>query len=365
MSLNQVNKKLITIVVVVLIVFLVFFIGVSILNSNRNLDFATIEKKMENGAKRYLKDNPELLPSQNGEQIAISVTTLEDGNYIPMMSKMVQGDTICNGEVRVTNNGGHYVYFPYLNCGDEYVTVELYKKIIDPSNIVTQDDGLYQINGEYVYRGSGKKLNNYVSFAGKIWRIVKVDKDNHIKITLNNTDYQSIWDERYNIDKDATAGINDFAKSALKEYLLEMFDDKGFLDEELKGLIVYKQWCIGKRRDEETDKSGAVECSVLTDPMPVGLIQTNEFLLASLDANCVKTISPSCQNYNYLAEYSSSWWTMNAYSENNFEAYRVDYTVLSTSILPRSSRVRPTLYLSNNVVYHGGTGTIDDPYIVK
>ena len=363
MSLSQINKKLITIIVIVLAVFIVAIIAISIINKNRNLEFSTIERKMEAGAKKYLKNNPELLPSENGETIAISVTTLEDGKYIPTMSKMVKEDIICNGEVRVTNNGGYYVYFPYLNCGDKYVTKELYKKIIDPSNIVTEDDGLYEINGEYIFRGS--KVNNYLEFADQLWYIVKVDKDNHIKIVQIDNKTRHIWDYRYNVDRNAKVGVNDFNKSSMESYLLELFNDEKFIEEDLKGLIVHKSWCVGKRTDSETNKTGEVECSVVTEPAPLGLIQANDFLMASLDENCTTTLSPSCQNYNYLASSDYTWWTITAAADNTHRAYKVSGGYLMQSSLTSNTRTHVALFLSENVAYAGGTGTYDDPYIVR
>ena len=363
MNLSQINKKLIKIVAIVLGIVVVAVVAIMVIAKDTNLEFSVIEQKLQQGAKKYYKDNPDLLPQENGGKSVVGVTTLEDGKYIPLLSKMVKSDTICNGEVRVSNNGGFYFYIPYLNCGNTHVTAELYKKIIDSNNIVTEDDGLYQMNNEYVFRG--EPTNNFINFADQLWRIIKVDKDNHIKIVQHETKNRSIWDNRYNIDRGSTNGINDYEKSAIEKRLLKMFHDEKFISEKLKGLIVHKPLCIGKRSETEKDKTGSVECSKLSEPQPFGLIQVNEFLTASLDKNCKITTSASCQNYNYLAKKAYTWWTITANSDKSHRAYRVSYTKIEDSQTSTETRIKIVLHLSDNIIYAGGSGTYDDPYIIK
>lgn len=363
MNLSQINKKLIRIVAIVLGIVIVAVVAIMIIAKEVNLEFSVIEQKLQQGAKKYFKDNPELLPQENGEKAVVGVTTLEDGKYIPLLSKMVKGDTICNGEVRVSNNGGFYYYIPYLNCGNTHVTTELYQKIIDSSNIVTEDDGLYQINDEYVFRG--EPTNNFIKFADQLWMIIKVDKDNHIKIIQYETKNRNIWDDRYNVDRESNEGINDYTKSIMEKSLLEMFNDDKFIPESLKGLIVHKPFCIGKRSETEKNKTGSIECSKLSEPQPIGLIQTNDFLNASLDKNCKTTTSPSCQNYNYLAKANYNWWTITASSEKTHRVYRIMRTEINDSPASNETRIRAVLHLSDNIIYNSGTGTYDDPYIIK
>ncbi|MDD4547509.1 MAG: hypothetical protein PHI05_02050 [Bacilli bacterium] len=363
MNLSQLNKKLITIVGIVLVIVAVALVTISIITKNHNLEFPVIEQKLKSGAQKYFKDNPDLLPKINGSKTAVGVTTLEDGKYIPMMSIMVKGDTICNGEVRVSNNGGYYLYIPYLNCGNEYVTNELYKHIIEPNNIVTKDNGLYSMNGEYVFRGN--HLNNYLSFDNKMWVILKVDKDKNIVVTEYENKIKNMWDNRYNEVREQTSGINDYSKSKMEDFLREMFNGEEYLSESAKGLVVYKSLCVGKRSEKETNKTGSVECSVVTEPQPLGLIKVSDFMNASLDQNCKETTSRSCQNYNYLADFNTNWWTMTPHAESTHRAYKVSGRIITPSTLNVESKVRPVLHLSENIVYNGGTGTFEDPYIVK
>lgn len=363
MNLSQINKKLALIVGVVVGLVVVAVIAIFIIARDNNLEFSAIEQQLRRGAEKYFKDNADLLPKENGQKTVVDVTTLENGKYIPLLSKMVKNDVVCNGEVRVSKNGKHYLYVPYLNCGNEHVTEELYKKITDPSNIVTKDDGLYKMNDEYVFRG--EPTNNFIEFAGQKWLIIKVDKDNHIKIMQNETKNKVVWDRRYNIDRNSNEGINNYLKSNVETELLNLFESDKFIPEKEKKFIVYKPFCIGKRSEKATDKSGKVECSKLTEAQPIGLITVSEFLNASLDKNCKSTYDASCQNYNYLATTGYSWWTITGKKEGSHRVYRISGTSITDASASNEIRMKPVLYLSDNIIYSGGNGTFDDPYIIK
>jgi hypothetical protein len=44
------------------------------------------------------------------------------------LSEYTQEGVVCSGTVQVEKTGTDYLYTPYLNCGENYATVELYKK---------------------------------------------------------------------------------------------------------------------------------------------------------------------------------------------------------------------------------------------
>ncbi len=360
-NLSQINKKMMVMVGLSIVLLIIFMIVISIITKDRSLEFPAIEQRLIQGAEKYYKNNPDLLPKEEGGKTVISINTLENEKYIPALSKMVKGDVICNAEVRVANNNGYYLYSPYLNCGNAYTTKELYKLIVEPEKIVTEDDGLYKIGDEYIFRGIPK--TNFVEFAGQMWQILKVDKDNDIKLIQYETKYTYLWDNRYNINRTSNEGINAFFKSRLERELVYMLTE--IIGEKDRKFIVSKPFCIGKRSDGETDKREQVECQEKSKPLPVGLINVSEFLIASLDQNCQKTYDASCQNYNYLAREDYSWWTITGQSENTYRAYTISGSTVSDDRCNRQKRLRSVVYLSSDVVLNSGTGTYRDPYIIK
>lgn len=362
MNLNQLNKKMLTLIVAVVVIFISVIIIISFVNRNRNLSFEAIETKMRNGAIKYLKQNEELLPKENGERIVVSVVDLENGKYIPMMSVMVKGETICNGEVRVMKNNNEYLYMPYLNCGNKHVTIELAKKLKE--DVVSSDSGLYEMNGEFVYRG--EKVNNYVLFNDRKWRILKIDNENNIKIfDALYRDERTVWDNRYNPDRGQADGYNEFEKSRIYERLKTMFNDEKYLSSSSKSLIISKDLCIGKRDVTDTKNDGSIECSETLANEPLGLMQLNEYLIVSLEPGCKKSSDRVCQNYNYLLEDGRHWFSITPYSKDSYSVFRIAGGGTNITRASNESLIRPTLYLTSNVIYKSGTGTFDDPYIIK
>ena len=62
-------------------------------------------------------------------------------------------------------------------------------------NVVTTGDGLYKDEyeeGRYIYKGANP--NNYITFNNETWRIISVENDGPIKIMLNESLEDMMWD---------------------------------------------------------------------------------------------------------------------------------------------------------------------------
>ena len=87
--------------------------------------------------------------------------------------------------------------------------------------------------------------------------------------------------------------------------------------------------------------------------------------MASTDPDCHTINDASCDNYNYLSSYALSSWTLTGVSESTSKVY---YIVSAGAVPTRASsskNIMPTVYLSNNVIYASGDGSIESPYILK
>lgn len=362
MDLSGLIKKMYKyiIIAVIVVVGLILIFWLMSLAKNKKLSFSAIEDKMVNAAKDYMEEDEKKLPILDNE-VVISVKTLVENGNMKELSSYTKKDIVCNGEVVVKNNSGYYSYIPYLNCGKEYKTQTLGNYIIENSEIVSTDKGLYSVGNEYIYRG--EFVDNFVSFAGQLWRIIKIDSNGDIRIVQKESKQKSEWDDRYNIQKDQVVGINDYEKSRIKETLDNNFE-KLFKDDE-KAKIVSKDICIGERYQQDTTKDGSTECAKKLPNQKLGLLQTNEYLYASIDPNCTSTLADACQNYNYLALSTKNFWTQNANAENTYSAYYIAQSYLNITKTIVSKNVFMTLYLDKNTLYESGTGTEEDPYIIK
>jgi len=366
-NLNEMQKKLIKITLIGIGILALLFLTIWLMNLAKGgkLSYEKIEDKMVKAAQSYYEKNKDLLPADTHAKVEIDVDTLVKEGYMKSLNEYTDKNVSCTGKVIALKNDSHYTFIPNLDCEGDYVSNNLVKKLTSPSNIVTISDGLYEINGEYVYRG--ENLNNYVSFAGKIWRVLKITKDGEIRLIQDDSFKAVDWDNRYNEQRKDRSGINEFENngkySRIKNDLDEIYNGELFSSED-KAKIVPKKLCIGKRNYKEQSIDGNVECSVLTeDYYSLGLLQANEFFIPSLDESCNGVNKRQCTNYNFLATYDDSFWTITASNENSYEVFYVDY-VPQTGQAKKQNAIKLVINLSGEVNYTEGNGTLENPYIV-
>jgi len=366
---NDQMKKLVIILGAV-VVGIIAIVGIGSMMSEpkiTKLDYKGLEEKIKEVGQKYFEENSSLLPKNDGETKEVSVDDLVKLEMMSPISDLLNEDATCTGKAVVKNVSGKYAYTGLIDCGDKYVTSNLYEKIINDNPLVTSGNGLYLQNDEYVFRG--ENLNNYVEFANAKWLIIKVDKDSDIKLLQIDKEGERVsFDDRYNSEKESTVGKNDFSISRMRDSLNEIYNSDKFNDEE-KSLIVAKPLCIGSRNENDNNNDGTIECSNLTsENMYIGLIQVNEYLNASLDFAC-KTIDDSeCQNYNYLASTSpsTSWWTITPVKGNTYQTYYIEsYGSIEPKNCSSTAAIRPVIYISKDVMFDSGKGTEEEPYIIK
>jgi len=341
------------IICIVLVIVIGFF-------KNRKLSYTEIENKLLNSAQSYYSDNKDKLPQENGGSVSIDSLTLIENEYMKEFEKYNKEVVACSATVTVTNNNGHYLYLPDLKC-EGYKTTTLYNKILKDQPIVTEQSGLYDMNGDYVFRGEFP--NNYVKFAGKMWRIMRLTSGNEIRLIGIDTYQEKPWDNRYNVNAKYSSGITKYEISRIKDTINDIYVNE--FEEDDKAYIVDKQLCIGSRNKKETKMDGSIECATLTEEVyPLGMIQVNEYLLASIDENCKLQTNTACINYNYLKKLDSGFWTITPSSENDYEVYYISGAV-KTSVASEYRMVRITLNVDGNVVYKSGNGTKEDPYVIS
>lgn len=366
---KEMKKKLMRmmlIVVGILVVFLIIILIFSFLGSG-NKSYEEIEQDLKNAAIEYYEVQSGLLPREEGETITVRANTLADAELMKPLSELREGEN-CSGRVEVTKVGDNIIYTPYLECGDNYTTKELYKAVLE-QKIVTSGNGLYDLNGEKVYRGDD--VNNYVSLDNAIYRIVKVTPDNKLLLILNEVDstLSSYYDDRYNPTKRFNSGFNDYRISRIKEFLDDLYSSKNdikILSKNDKEKLASFNLCIGKRNATETNNTNAIECSDVLENQMIGLLTASDYMNASLDANCKATTDKSCQNYNYLRLKETEWWLLTGNAANDYEAYIVKsngYIDINTT--SGYKKIRPTIMLNNNVMIKSGNGSASNPFILK
>lgn len=366
------KKKIIVFGIGILLFIILIFVVIFIYNKFfTKKTYAEVEKNMKNAAITYLKNNSDELPTENDQSITISDTTLINSGLMKSVNEQLKAKGYtCTGEVIVTNINGGFRYNPILDCGDYYNTVKLVDYINNNVTIVESGNGLYNLNNELVYRGD--KVNNYIKLSNKTYRILKVSNNEvYIIYTDLSKELDSNWDNRYNIDKKSTVGINDYTVSKIRDSIDNLYNGSSLLSDSDKLMISSYDLKIGARDKNESNKTGSVESSKILENQYIGLLPVYDFINASIDVNCNATVDRSCMNYNYLARYSSTWWLTTANSANTYTAYMVSgnsgsnggYVVTATT--NKTAYIRPVLKLAADVMYVSGDGSSKNPIIIK
>ena len=373
-SANAARSKMFRFVGIILLITILLLVILFVISnmSPKVYKYSDIETILKNAAKGYFKDHPESLPQNEGSIIEIDSSNLVAEGRMKELSEYTEEGVTCSGTVQVELAGGEYLYTPYLNCGDNYATVEFYKKLIDGENIVTAGYGLYASNGSYVYRG--EDVNNYVQLDNNLWRIVKITSTNNIVLISNDRiGYGNEWDNRYNEKKGYEAGINQYSVSRIHDYLNTIYDkpnteeadDENPLSKKDKTRMVAFDLCVGKRSQKSEGKDNSIECAQKVPNQKLGLLTVAEYMNASLDPNCKMTISKTCKNYNYLSKVTG-WWLATADKDDSSQVYQINQSgKIVSAVASNYIGVRPVIYLNSKVLYKSGKGTLEKPYKIR
>ena len=347
---------LVVVIVIILLIYNAIFGSTS---------YKDIENKVKQAAIKYYETNKELLPQSEKEQVTITDTTLTAAGYLDSMSKLTKDmkGVTCSASVMVSYVEKEYRYTVLLDCGDNYSTKTFTSYIQDNEKTVYTGQGLYDLNGELVYRGENP--NNYVKFSGKIWRIVKIEND-QVMLILNEKSERSVWDDRFNNDRNRTDGFNNYSVSRVYEKLQTIYQEDSLLNKESKKLLAAHPLYVGKRYDTDIYNDGSIEKSNLVEDQYIGLLPIYDYINASIDENCNSVLTDSCTNYNYLNHFEYNWWTLTGDNSNSYKVYRISSEGIIEAVRAATNGyIRPVVYLAKDVLYASGTGTESDPYIIK
>ena len=363
------DQKLMKTLGVIIAGFVVFILILFLIASctNTKYTYEKLEEKMISIAKNYYESNEKELPSQDKDTRSYTLKKMISDGKLDELSELFDDENIkCDGNVTVTNNNGYYVYTPYLTCGNDYHTTYLKDKIIENS-LVESGAGLYETSSEYIFKGDVK--NNYVSFANKTFRIIRINEDNTIRLMDNKGLAEVVWDSKYNSSVQDSNGVNDYIYgdnlyANIKVVSDNYYNNNNVWTDENRSYITTQDLCIGKRSKSDITKDGSTECSAKIENQLFGSLAVYEYLQASLDNNCTSTMSSSCTNYNWFTSIQSGFWTSTANVQATDSVFTI-YKKPRTSLCISYNNLNVVFNLTSNVVYVSGDGTKDNPYVFR
>lgn len=249
--------------------------------------------------------------------------------------------------------------------------------------VVDNNDGLHQDNDGYYFKG--KVENNYVIFQNKLFRVIRINNDNTVRLVSEDYNASFMWGEdptfeNSNIykwlnktDTEHTGvyynTIEDIEKVLVKtEYVEEILKDgKIMTKEELaketekEKQEEVKETSEDKEKKEETskDKKKSSKNSKKETKQEEKVQKTKSYvtLLSIRDYTLANGMSSYLNNGKMVYILGKN--------ENNDNLYiEEDGSIQDTDPLSGYG-IRPVITLKKNTVVSQGNGTKDDPYVIK
>ena len=286
----------------------------------------------------------------------------ETHNYKLTIIKSINASTI--GNISVDNYIFEQEYFAQTIIKNSEINQK--PKTVVGMEIASEDEGLVQDvdDSGVTYYFRGISTNNYVRFAGLMWRIVRINGDNTIKLILDGSTGDQV---EYYINN----GSNYFsyANSNVKTYLTNWYQEN---------LSSYEKFISTQKACDNTQYTGTDEFvfqssqRLLINHNPTfnclgTKIGSKIYLLTADEVEHAGGL-PGVVNTNYYLYNSSvnnSSWTMTPSKGNNNEYY--PFTVSTNGSLEDSNignlkrSVRPVINIVKDVSVTG-KGTSSEPY---
>ncbi len=218
------------------------------------------------------------------------------------------------------------------------------------------------------YRYTGSNPDNYVYFncqnvanleTCEKWRILGV-----YNVPFNNTieTRLKIVNMDSNITKAWDSTSNKYDASAIKKYLNEEYFNS--LSESARNFVTNAQYTTNVVTDKNIMAKDLLVNEQESDDKistRVGLMSLSDYALASGEEITLENTEQL--NASWLHK-GANEWLINPNADNQVYAINADGTI-GTSLPSEEKLIRPVVYLNSDVTFVSGSGTFDDPYILK
>ena len=251
------------------------------------------------------------------------------------------------------------------------------------SNNTSDASGLYKSTatntGEPTYYFRGNVTNNYVSFAGQTWRIVRVNEDGTIRIVMQdgiNSNANIAFNSNYK-NYSYMYYTNSNAKTQLESWYQTNIGSNTNLASKVATGSYYCEQAKVKYDDNWTAGNTIMTLySVYTpnfkceiDGNGKGLVNANIGLLTYDEVVYAGGYSYSNNMNYYLNNFSVSWWIMSSAGFSSSSGSFI-WLISQSGDIRRNNphatsyTLRPVLNLNADTLVTG-TGTSSDPYVVS
>ena len=250
------------------------------------------------------------------------------------------------------------------------------------SNNTSDASGLYKSTatntGEATYYFRGNVTNNYVSFAGQTWRIVRINEDGTIRIVMQDG-INSNAQYKFNLNSNNYTYMyytnNSNAKTQLESWYQTNIGSKSDLAKNVASGAYYCEQAKAKYSDSYTSGNATMttyskytpdfKCS--SDGNGKGVVNASVGLL-SYDEVVYAGGYYGQNNNNYYLYNGYGFWTMSpagcsGSTPNIWDTNAVG--IINSNFATFTRSIQPVLNLTTNTQISDGDGTKNNPFIVE
>ena len=264
--------------------------------------------------------------------------------------------------------------------GKQYEVIDAEPTLTTSSNNTSDASGLYKSTdtntGKPTYYFRGNVENNYVSFAGFTWRIVRINEDGTIRIVMQdgiNSNAKYKFNSNYN-NYTYMYYSNRYAKATLENWYQTNIGSKSDLSKSVASGAYYCEQAKVKYFDSWTSGSAIMttynkytpdfKCS--SDGNGKGVVNASVGLL-SCDEVVYAGGYYNQNNSSYYLYNNTYFWTMSpaGFSGSRSNVWYVTVAAdIRNTIVNDTNCLRPVLILNADTLATG-SGTSSDPYVVS
>ena len=249
--------------------------------------------------------------------------------------------------------------------GKKFETIDSEPTLTTTSMMAGDESGLYVSTatntGKPTYYFRGNVTNNYVSFAGTIWRIVRINEDGTIRIIMQAGINNSIG---YSLNANKVGQYfyysNSNAKSILENWYQANIGSKSDL---AKNVVNGDYYCEQAKIDNTANYMPSFECK--NDVNNKGLVNSNIGLITTDEIIYAGGHFKETKNNYYLYNRIYTWTMSPAKNSGNHYLWAIDPSgVVYIESIGNTLILRPVINLKSDT-QASGTGTSSDPFVVE
>lgn len=227
-----------------------------------------------------------------------------------------------------------YYYLKFNKSSGSKDAKDIASIVKKDNEIVTEKDGLYNLNGELVFRG--KEVNNYLLYSNILWRIVKVNTDNSILLVTDST----LSNLAYSKDS------SNYIDSNIDKWLNKSKSNTGIVESKLN--------------DKDRFLKKTLICLDAVNNLEKITCKKKENKYVSLPSAADYLNSKNTDSYMNNID---GFWLSNYKDKDN--VWFVSKGNISNDKYTNTHSIKATITLKNNINVIGGNGTKDEPYQIE